>query len=122
MNAPHSTPNGPGSRAYCAHCGNAGIVVLDTACNMHGAPCPMCEKGLVVASRAFDLADYWQTAHVDTTWENGLTMRHIRRCQMKQPGAEYPCGRPSVGGECDYHAEHAPRPARKLPAVKVGAR
>lgn len=120
MNAPHHMPNGPGSRAYCAHCANAGIVVLDTPTNMHGAPCPMCEKGLVVASRAFNLADYWQTAHHATTWENGLTMRHLRRCQARHAGAEYPCGRPSVGAECDYHANNEAGTPRRLPNVKVG--
>lgn len=121
MNAPHYVTNtAPGSRAYCTHCHNAGLVILDSATNMEGAPCPMCAKGYAAARATFDNPTWWRDVPDSVTWERGLTVRHIRRCQAHTPGAEYPCGQPATGQLCDYHAEHAPRPARRLNAPRVG--
>ena len=119
MKPPHSTPNeARTTKAWCAHCTNTGMVLLDGDENV-GGPCPMCRRGL-----AIDLAEvgapsgFWYALPESTTWENGLTVRHIRKCQHVPEGEQWSCGRPSVGQWCDHHAVAANRGARPAGSVQ----
>jgi hypothetical protein len=135
---PFTTPNWSDHKAYCAHCSNSGMVVIDgysrevittegawqPGLNDTASPCPMCERGKNFDAAGWNLAynakesryyatgegaGWWQRHDLGAlSWENGYTVRHVRRCQLVPDGRQYPCGQPATGAYCDYHAQNRP--------------
>jgi len=133
MRPPQATQNAyTGATGYCSHCSNHGMVILDEPGEI-GAPCPMCTKGAMIDAAGISLryerpasksepmravgtgerAGFWRDMPESTTWERGLTVRHIRRCQHAAEGVQWPCGMPAVGQWCDHHNDPANRVQRE---------
>ena len=78
----------------------------------YGIPCPMCRVGEKVAvGRGWRWSDPFLTG---VSWENGLTVRHRRRCQFARGERERSCGLPAVEQWCDYHAVDGNRGAARV--------
>jgi hypothetical protein len=94
------------------------------------APCPMCKKGAMIDQAGTSLryerrgtgntatvkavgtqqgAGFWKDVPETVTWQDGLCVRHVRRCQFHREGSTYSCGRPAVGQWCDHHEDAANR-------------